>query len=134
MQDLNAIAEVKNHFKKVDVLDLGNKIELHVKLLGVKKEHLDITVQHQTVSIGFMPIAGNEQMQDEPYFTVSFPHPVDRQNISASFEDNLLKVVIFKKIVQPKTESLIPLSSLRASLALVKLPKITFPSWIKHKI
>ncbi len=94
-------------FPKVDILDHDNEIEVQAALPGVKKEDLDVTVNHQTITI--RTSTKTEKKEEGKYFrreitrgeyqrTLSLPDNVDGDHAKASFQDGILKVTI------PKTE------------------------------
>ncbi len=107
--DLNMPSLPEMGFPKVDILDHDDSIELHAALPGVKKEDVDVSVNHQTVTIRS---SSKEEIKEEEkgkFFrreitrgefqrTLSLPDNVDGDKAKASFKDGILKVTI------PKTE------------------------------
>lgn len=103
------------NFPKVDILDHDNDIEVQAALPGVKKEDLDVTVNHQTITIR----TGTKEKKEEKkgsYFrreitrgafqrTLSLPDTVDSDKAKATFTDGILKVII-PKVEQSKRKSI----------------------------
>lgn len=107
--DWNAPIEAfESGFPKVDIIDHDKEIEVQAALPGVKKEDLDISIHNQLLTIKASQKSEKEEKKDEGrYFrreimrgafqrTVSLPDSVDSDNVSANFNDGILKVTIPK--------------------------------------
>lgn len=108
--DWNFPSGLENNIPKVDIIEHDNEIEVQAALPGVKKEDLDVSINNHSITIHASTKVDKEEKKAEgKYFrreimrgefqrTLSLPDNVDNENVSASFKDGILKVVI------PKTE------------------------------
>ncbi len=92
----------------VDIIDHDKEIEVQAALPGVKKEDVDISIHNQLLTIKASQKTEKEEKKDEGrYFrreissgefqrTVALPDSVDSENVKASFENGILKVLIPK--------------------------------------
>ena len=107
--DWNApMVAFEKSFPKVDIIDHDKEIEVQAALPGVKKEDLDISIHNQLLTIKASHKTEKEKKKEEgKYFrreisrgefqrTVALPDSVDNENVSASFNDGILKVIIPK--------------------------------------
>ncbi len=96
-------------FPRVDIIDHDQAIEVQAALPGVKKEEVNVSIHHQTITI--RTSSKEEKKEEEPgkYFrreisrgefqrTLSLPDNIDDEQATASFKDGILTVTI------PKTE------------------------------
>jgi HSP20 family protein len=96
-------------FPRVDIIDHDQSIEVQAALPGVKKEDVNVSIHHQTITIS--TTSKEEKKEEEPgkYFrreishgqfkrTLSLPDNIDDEQAKASFKDGILTVTI------PKTE------------------------------
>jgi len=97
------------NFPRVDIIDHDQSIEVQAALPGVKKEDVNVSIHHQTITIS--TTSKEEKKEEEPgkYFrreishgefqrTLSLPDNIDDEQAKASFKDGILTVTI------PKTE------------------------------
>lgn len=103
-------------FPKVDILDHDSEIEVQAALPGVKKEDLDVTVNHQTITIRTCTKEEKQEEKKGSYFrreisrgefqrTLTLPDTVDSDKAKASFTDGILKVII-PKVEQSKRKTI----------------------------
>ncbi len=94
-------------FPELDILDHEADIEVQAALPGIKKEDLDVSVTHQTITIGTSAKEEKQQEEKGKYFhreiirgefqrTLSLPDNVDSEKANARFKDGILKVTIPK--------------------------------------
>ena len=96
-------------FPRVDIIDHDQAIEVQAALPGVKKEEVNVSIHHQTITI--RTSSKEEKKEEEPgkYFrreisrgefqrTLSLPDNIEDEQATASFKDGILTVTI------PKTE------------------------------
>lgn len=114
--DWNISTLAETGIPRVDILDHENDIEVQAALPGVKKEDLEVTINHQTITIR---TSTKEEKQDEEkgkYFrreimrgefqrTLTLPDMVDSAKANATFTDGILKVII-PKAEQSKRKTL----------------------------
>jgi HSP20 family protein len=91
---------------KIDIIENDNEIKVNAALPGVKKEDLDVSLTHQTVTIKSSTRQEEKQESGEYYRreisrgefqrTVSLPCQVDSDQAKASFKDGILEIVIPK--------------------------------------
>lgn len=97
--------EVDKQFPKVDVIDHDNDIEVKAALPGVKKDEIDVDINHQTITI--QTSTKREKKEKDRYYrreitegeyqrTLPFPGDVDYDNAKATFKDGILSVKIPK--------------------------------------
>lgn len=107
--DWNAPMETfEKSLPKVDIIDHDKEIEVQAALPGVKKEDVDISIHNQLLTIKASHKTEKQEKKDEGrYFrreissgefqrTVALPDSVDSENVKASFENGILKVLIPK--------------------------------------
>jgi HSP20 family protein len=101
---------------RVDILDHDNDIEVQAALPGVKKEDLEVTINHQTITIRTCTKEEKEEGEKGSYFrreiirgefqrTLALPDLVNNEKAKASFENGILKVII-PKAEQSKRKTL----------------------------
>ncbi len=94
---------------RVDILDHESEIEVQAALPGVKKEDVNVTINHQTITIRTCTRDEKKEEEKGKYFcreimrgefqrTLALPDNIDGDKAHASFTDGILKVII------PKTE------------------------------
>jgi len=91
----------------VDVANLKDKITVRAELPGIKKEDLNVSIDHDTLTISGEKKQDSEQKQEDyirtervyGYFSRSFTLPagVDAQNIKATFKEGILELNLPKK-------------------------------------
>ena len=97
----------------VDVFENGEKIVLKLEIPGVKEEDVDIRVENQTLTVrGERKFESEEKEENfhrierrygSFYRTFSLPTSVDTENVDASYQAGVLKLVLRKKAsAQPK--------------------------------
>ena len=97
----------------VDVFENGEKIVLKLEIPGVKEEDVDIRVENQTLTVrGERKFESEEKEENfhrierrygSFYRTFSLPTSVDTENVDASYQAGVLKLVLSKKASsQPK--------------------------------
>ncbi len=91
---------------KVDVIDRDNEVVVKAELPGVKKEHLDVTVGDNSITIR-ATTSYESQEQKENYYrseirsgefmrTVGLPAAVDADKAKAKFSDGVLEMTLPK--------------------------------------
>jgi HSP20 family protein len=101
---------------RVDILDHENDIEVQAALPGVKKEDLEVTINHQSITIRTCTKEEKEEEAKGNYFrreiirgefqrTLTLPDMVNSDKANASFNDGILKVII-PKAEQSKSKTL----------------------------
>jgi HSP20 family protein len=92
---------------RVDIIDHDNEIEIQAALPGVKKEDLEVTINHQTITIRTCTKAEKQEEEKGNYFrreimrgeyqrSLALPENVNSDQANASFKDGILKVIIPK--------------------------------------
>jgi HSP20 family protein len=103
----NAPRFAKTNALRVDILEHENDIEVQAALPGVKKEDIEILINHQTITIRSSSkeeikeeekgkYCRREIMRGEFQRTLSIPDNIDGDKAEASFQNGILKVVIPK--------------------------------------
>jgi HSP20 family protein len=103
----NAPTLAKTNVLRVDILEHENNIEVQAALPGVKKEDIEISIDHQTITIRSTTkeeekeeekgkYCHREIMRGEFQRTLSLPDNIDGEKAQASFQNGILKVVIPK--------------------------------------
>ncbi len=101
---------------RVDILDHDNDVEVQAALPGVKKEDLEVTINHQTMTIRSCTKEEKQEEQKGSYFrreitrgefqrTLTLPDTVDSEKATANFSDGILKVII-PKVEQSKRKTI----------------------------
>jgi len=109
LADWNSPMEVfEKSFPKVDIIEHDKEIEVQAALPGVNKEDLDISIHNQLLTIKASQKTEKEEKKDEGRFfrreisrgefqrTVALPDSVENENVTANFENGILKVIIPK--------------------------------------
>jgi HSP20 family protein len=92
-------------YPRVDILDKDPKLEIRVSLPGIKKDHLEVSLNNQSVTI--KADFKEEKVNEGQYFkneivkglfqrTVNLPFEVVTDSAKANFEDGLLKIELDK--------------------------------------
>lgn len=91
---------------KVDIIEHENDIEVQAALPGFKKENIEISINHQTITIRTLTeqkideekdkYSRREIMRGEFLRTLTLPDTVDGDKAQASFADGILKIIIPK--------------------------------------
>jgi HSP20 family protein len=92
---------------RVDIIDHDNDIEVQAALPGVKKEDLEVTINHQTITIRTCTKEEKQEEEKGNYFrreimrgeyqrSLALPENVNSDQANASFKDGILKVIIPK--------------------------------------
>jgi HSP20 family protein len=103
--NLSTLAETNQ--LKVDIIEHENDIEVQAALPGIKKEDIEISVNHQTITIRTTNKEDKKEEEKNKYChreilrgefqrTLSLPDTVDSNKAQASFKDGILKVTIPK--------------------------------------
>jgi HSP20 family protein len=102
-----SLTALEKNLPKVDIIDHETELEIQAALPGVKKEDLDVTITHQTVTI--RTSTKEEKKEDGKFYrreisrgeyqrSLALPDNVDADNAKATFKDGILRMTI------PKTE------------------------------
>ncbi len=91
---------------RVDIIEHENDIEVQAALPGFKKENIEISINHQTITIRTLTEQTNDEEKDkysrreimrgECLRTLTLPDTVDGDKAQASFTDGILKIIIPK--------------------------------------
>ncbi|MBK8816670.1 MAG: Hsp20/alpha crystallin family protein [Methylococcaceae bacterium] len=102
-----SMTALEKNLPKVDIIDHETELEIQAALPGVKKEDLDVSITHQTITI--RTVTKEEKKKEGKFFrreisrgeyqrSLALPDNVDADNAKATFKDGILRVAI------PKTE------------------------------
>lgn len=98
---LNTFANNEGACEKADripaasIYEVEQGYELEVELPGVKKEDLDISFESKLLTVSGTRKRGEQSFSYKREFRVS--DEVDMENVKATFEDGVLKLVLQKK-------------------------------------
>ncbi len=91
---------------RVDIIEHENDIEVQAALPGFKKDNIEISINHQTITIRTLTEQKNDEEKDkysrreimrgEFLRTLTLPDTVDGDKAQASFTDGILKIIIPK--------------------------------------
>lgn len=107
---------INNRMMKLDIKENQNNYEIEVELPGVNKENIDVSVADDILTISVNKteeaiMEGTKYLKKERkygMFKRSFSIPnIDTENISAQYNNGVLKITLYKKEELPQTAKVI---------------------------
>lgn len=106
--DIPSVNQLGTSMPAVNILETGENYEIQIAAPGMKKEHFNVTLNDGLLIVSSERVNENQSIEQQGRFThrefnyfsfkrsFNLPETVDRENVSANYQDGVLVVSIPK--------------------------------------